>query len=133
MHWLSFESWAHCTPAGFPSGMPGKGDESEGAMQHAPQPGRQIFKSCVSSFMIVSPSHSNLILSKQHTLLSNFFRRKGEKERRNGDGIQANLKFSPFRLSPPHFPSIRFALPDSNPHQPSTEQGTTVNSLFNLL
>jgi oxygen-independent coproporphyrinogen-3 oxidase len=25
------------TPAGFPSGMPGMGEEMEGAMQHAPQ------------------------------------------------------------------------------------------------
>lgn len=28
-------------PAGLPWGMPGIGDEIEGAMQHAPQPGRQ--------------------------------------------------------------------------------------------
>ncbi len=31
----------HRTPAGLPCGMPGIGDEIEGAMQHAPQPGRQ--------------------------------------------------------------------------------------------
>jgi hypothetical protein len=29
------------TPAGFPSGMPGIGEEIDGAMQQAPQPGRQ--------------------------------------------------------------------------------------------
>jgi hypothetical protein len=29
------------TPAGLPCGMPGIGDEIEGAMQQAPQPGRQ--------------------------------------------------------------------------------------------
>jgi hypothetical protein len=29
------------TPAGFPFGIPGIGDEIEGAMQHAPQPARQ--------------------------------------------------------------------------------------------
>jgi hypothetical protein len=29
------------TPAGLPFGMPGIGDEIEGAMQHAPQPARQ--------------------------------------------------------------------------------------------
>ena len=29
------------TPAGFPFGMPGMGDEIDGAMQQAPQPGRQ--------------------------------------------------------------------------------------------
>jgi elongation factor P len=28
-------------PAGLPCGIPGIGDEMEGAMQHAPQPGRQ--------------------------------------------------------------------------------------------
>jgi hypothetical protein len=27
----------HLTPAGFPSGIPGMGDEMEGAIQHAPQ------------------------------------------------------------------------------------------------
>jgi hypothetical protein len=29
------------TPAGLPAGMPGIGDEIDGAMQHAPQPTRQ--------------------------------------------------------------------------------------------
>lgn len=28
-------------PAGLPCGMPGMGDEIDGAMQQAPQPGRQ--------------------------------------------------------------------------------------------
>ena len=31
----------HGTPAGLPCGIPGNGDEIEGAMQHAPQPARQ--------------------------------------------------------------------------------------------
>jgi hypothetical protein len=31
----------HLTPAGFPSGIPGIGDDIEIAMQHAPQSGRQ--------------------------------------------------------------------------------------------
>lgn len=30
------------TPAGLPFGMPGIGDEMDGAMQQAPQPGRQL-------------------------------------------------------------------------------------------
>jgi hypothetical protein len=30
------------TPAGLPSGMPGIGEEIDGAMQQAPQPGRQF-------------------------------------------------------------------------------------------
>jgi hypothetical protein len=34
-------SWAQRTPAGLPKGMPGIGEEIEGAMQQAPQPGRQ--------------------------------------------------------------------------------------------
>jgi hypothetical protein len=33
--------WMQRTPAGFPSGIPGIGDEIDGAMQHAPQPERQ--------------------------------------------------------------------------------------------
>jgi hypothetical protein len=35
-------SWTHRTPAGLPPGIPGIGDEIEGAMQQAPQFGRQI-------------------------------------------------------------------------------------------
>lgn len=34
--------FTHETPAGFPAGIPGIGDEIEGAMQQAPHPGRQI-------------------------------------------------------------------------------------------
>ena len=34
--------FTHGTPAGFPSGIPGIGDEIEGAMQQAPHPGRQV-------------------------------------------------------------------------------------------
>jgi hypothetical protein len=39
---LSSASWTHLTPAGFPSGIPGIGDEMDGAVQQAPQPGRQL-------------------------------------------------------------------------------------------
>jgi hypothetical protein len=35
---LSEVNCAHLTPAGFPWAMPGIGDESDGAMQHAPHP-----------------------------------------------------------------------------------------------
>jgi oxygen-independent coproporphyrinogen-3 oxidase len=35
---LSASSWAQRTPAGLPSGMPGMGEEIDGAMQHAPHP-----------------------------------------------------------------------------------------------
>jgi oxygen-independent coproporphyrinogen-3 oxidase len=38
---LSGVSWAQRTPAGLPPGMPGIGDEIDGAIQQAPQPGRQ--------------------------------------------------------------------------------------------
>ena len=34
------------TPAGFPSGIPGMGLEMEGAVQQAPQPGRQVMSDC---------------------------------------------------------------------------------------
>jgi len=34
----------HFSPARLPCGMPGIGDEIEGAMQHAPQPGRQSMR-----------------------------------------------------------------------------------------
>jgi hypothetical protein len=39
---LSSVSWTQRTPAGLPSGMPGKGVLMEGAMQQAAQLGRQI-------------------------------------------------------------------------------------------
>jgi len=35
---LSGVNWIHRTPAGLPWGMPGMGDEMDGAIQHAPQP-----------------------------------------------------------------------------------------------
>ncbi len=38
---LSSSSWTQRTPAGFPCGMPGMGLAMDGAMQQAPQPGRQ--------------------------------------------------------------------------------------------
>ena len=37
----SGRSCTHGIPAGLPKGMPGIGDEIEGAMQHAPQAERQ--------------------------------------------------------------------------------------------
>jgi hypothetical protein len=36
-------SCTHLTPAGLPSSIPGIGLVMDGAMQHAPQPGRQFF------------------------------------------------------------------------------------------
>ena len=38
---MSSSSWTQRTPAGFPWGMPGIGLVIDGAMQQAPQPGRQ--------------------------------------------------------------------------------------------
>ena len=38
---ISASNWTHGTPAGLPFGMPGIGLVMEGAMQQAPQPGRQ--------------------------------------------------------------------------------------------
>jgi hypothetical protein len=41
-HWLSASSCTHRTPAGLPCGIPGIGEVIEGAMQQAPQFGRQF-------------------------------------------------------------------------------------------
>jgi hypothetical protein len=41
-HRKSASNWTQRTPAGFPSGIPGIGDEILGAMQHAPHCGRQF-------------------------------------------------------------------------------------------
>jgi hypothetical protein len=41
MQRLAASSWAHLTPAGLPRGIPGIGEEIEGAMQQAPQSARQ--------------------------------------------------------------------------------------------
>lgn len=41
MQRLSPLSCAHRAPAGFPAGIPGIGDEMDGAMQQAPHPMRQ--------------------------------------------------------------------------------------------
>ncbi len=38
----SASNWMQATPAGFPPGMPGIGDEIDGAMQQAPQWERQF-------------------------------------------------------------------------------------------
>jgi hypothetical protein len=39
-------SWTHRTPAGLPFGIPGRGLVIDGAMQQAPQPGRQCGVAC---------------------------------------------------------------------------------------
>jgi hypothetical protein len=41
-HRLSSPSWTHLTPAGLPFGIPGMGLVIDGAMQQAPQSGRQF-------------------------------------------------------------------------------------------
>jgi hypothetical protein len=52
---LSGDSCTHLTPAGFPSGIPGIHDESDGAIQQAPHPVRQvIFSVTAILFMVVS-------------------------------------------------------------------------------
>jgi hypothetical protein len=40
-HLLLSSRWMHFTPDGFPSGIPGSGDDIDGAMQQAPQLSRQ--------------------------------------------------------------------------------------------
>ena len=41
-HRMSSSSCTHGTPAGFPAGIPGMGLAMDGAMQQAPQRGRQL-------------------------------------------------------------------------------------------
>lgn len=43
-HALSSSSWTQRSPARLPCGMPGMGEVMEGAMQHAPQEGRQFIE-----------------------------------------------------------------------------------------
>ncbi len=43
-HWLASSSCMQRTPAGLPCGMPGMAELMEGAMQQAPQPGRQFME-----------------------------------------------------------------------------------------
>ena len=40
----SARNWMHATPAGLPFGIPGIGDEMDGAMQQAPQWERQFIR-----------------------------------------------------------------------------------------
>jgi hypothetical protein len=46
---LVSSSWTQRTPAGLPCGMPGIGELMDGAMQQAPQPGRQFMAVCYKS------------------------------------------------------------------------------------
>jgi hypothetical protein len=43
---LALSSCTQRTPAGLPWGMPGIGELMDGAMQQAPQPGRQFMVDC---------------------------------------------------------------------------------------
>jgi hypothetical protein len=47
-HALSSVSLEQRTPAGLPAGIPGIALEIDGAMQHAPQPGRQFMRAAFS-------------------------------------------------------------------------------------
>jgi hypothetical protein len=51
---LSSVNWQQRTPAGFPSGIPGIGDDMDGAMQQAAHPERQF-----GDFSIIQPSYMN--------------------------------------------------------------------------
>ena len=48
-HLKSGNNCTHLTPAGFPSGIPGIGEEIDGAMQHAPQWARHSMAPLVTS------------------------------------------------------------------------------------
>lgn len=65
--------FTHGTPATLPSGIPGIGDDIEGAMQHAPQPGRHS----ICALFIRLLSAVDVITSPLHKLISSsFFHRK---------------------------------------------------------
>lgn len=71
-------SWLNCTqrtPAGFPSGIPGMAEEIDGAMQQAPQPGRQVIFSVMNNYMMLLHQSRNIFsikLSDWQTQISRF-------------------------------------------------------------
>lgn len=54
-------SCAQRTPAGLPSGMPGIGDEIDGAVQHAPHAGRQSMAVRVAQALASRPHHVSFV------------------------------------------------------------------------
>lgn len=58
---LASSSWMQRTPAGLPCGMPGIGEEIEGAMQQAPHPLRQE-----EAVMIWKPIKKQSLLTLYH-------------------------------------------------------------------
>jgi hypothetical protein len=58
LHRLSSLNCTQRTPAGLPSGMPGIGDEMEGAMQQAAHPGRH----CMSGLFFMVIPHLVVLL-----------------------------------------------------------------------
>ena len=64
----SRSNWIHGTPAGLPFGIPGIADEIDGAMQHAPQPGRHfIFH--YSCMLLIYPRRKKRQYSKNKSAL----------------------------------------------------------------
>ena len=59
----SWSNWIHGTPAGLPFGIPGIADDIDGAMQHAPQPGRH-FMFNHSCMLLIYPRRKKRQLSK---------------------------------------------------------------------
>jgi hypothetical protein len=50
-HRIWSSSWMQASPAGLPRGISGRGEVIEGAMQQAPQPGRQAGESVIPAMM----------------------------------------------------------------------------------
>jgi hypothetical protein len=81
---LAWSSWIQRTPAGLPLGMPGIGDEMDGAVQQAPQSGRQeilcaltpgphlicLLKTCVMCFLQTCRIYNNADLTEGQILLA---------------------------------------------------------------
>ena len=57
---LRSSNCTHRIPAGLPLGIPGIGEEMEGAMQHAPQPGRQLSMNDTVSTSVFACRHCML-------------------------------------------------------------------------
>lgn len=55
---MAASRWGQGTPAGLPFGRPGIGEEIEGAVQHAAQPGLQSMRLQVSGGIVTAEPHT---------------------------------------------------------------------------
>jgi len=59
-------SWTHLTPEGFPSGIPGIGDDMDTAMQHAAQPILHSIPNFLSQKLIIKDNYIIFLLQLKH-------------------------------------------------------------------